>query len=484
MLNLPAVITLIFYSIVLFGVGLWAARRAKTQEDFLLGGRNLGPWVAGLAYAASNSSAWTMLGFSGFVYLVGPSALWMIPGTVLGKAVVWLGAGHVLRNDSRDRNLLTMTDFLTQFASPATARLIRILASLFIAFCFSFYVAAQFQGAGIAIDDIFRIGTTPGILIGALIILAYVFLGGFLAVSITDTIQGLLMALVAVLLPAVAFVEAGGWSGLQATLAAAPTSYSTPFGDRVGFAALGFVIGLMATGFGTIGQPHLVTWIMATKNRSARIKGAFVAMSWTALVFSGMAILGLSGRAIFGDTMEPETVFFGLSDDLLPGVLGGIVVAGMLSAIMSTVDSQLLVAGGAISHDLGLGKTFGDHEVLVTRLAIVGVCIMAVILTLGAPASIFERVLFAYVSLGAAFGPIVIARALGFRPSGAVVLAGMCTGFAFAVVAESGWFGTGSNDILATTAPWLAAALAMALIGQVKHARRIDFAESELQDHT
>ena len=165
--NIPALVTLVIYSIILFGVGLWAAQRAKTQEDFLLGGRNLGPWVAGLAYAASNSSAWTMLGFSGFIYLVGPSGLWMIPGTILGKAVVWLGAGHVLRNDSRDRNLLTMTDFLTQFASPVTARWIRVLASLFIAFCFSFYVAAQFQGAGIAIDDVFRIGTTAGILIGA-----------------------------------------------------------------------------------------------------------------------------------------------------------------------------------------------------------------------------------------------------------------------------------------------------------------------------
>lgn len=470
--NIPALITLILYSIILFGIGLWAARRAKSQEDFLIGGRNLGPWVAGLAYAASASSAWTMLGFSGFVYLVGPSALWMIPGVTLGKAVVWLGAGHVLQNASRDHNLLTMTDFLTQFASPVSARWIRILASLFISFCFSFYVAAQFQGAGIAINDVFGTAPTTGVLIGALVILIYVFLGGFLAVSLTDTLQGILMAFVAVMLPAFAFFEAGGWAGIHGMLVQAPATYSAPFGESVGFAAFGLAIGLAATGFGAIGQPHLVTWIMATKDRSSRIKGAIVAMGWSALVFSGMAVLGLSGRVIFGAGVEPESIFFGLSNELLPGILGGIVAAGMLSAIMSTVDSQLLVTGGAVSHDLGLGKAMGNREVLATRLAIVGVCIIAVALTLMAPASIFDRVLFAWISLGAAFGPVVMARAFGFQPNGAVVLAGMCTGFVFAIGYGLGWIDSGPGDMWKTTAPWMAAGLIMALVGLALKSRK------------
>lgn len=482
--NIPALITLVIYTIVLFGIGLWAVRRANSQESFLIGGRNLGPWVAGLAYSASSSSAWTMLGFSGFVYLAGVSALWMIPGILLGKVAIWLGAGHVLCQDSREKNLLTLTDFLTQFASPSAAKWIRILASIFIAFCFSFYVAAQFQGAGIAIDDVFSTGTTIGVLVGAFVILVYVFLGGFLAVSVTDTIQGLLMALVAVLLPAVAFIEAGGWAGLQTALAEAPAIYRAPFGESVGFAAFGLAVGLAATGFGAIGQPHLVTWIMATRDRSARIKGAIVALSWSTIVFSGMGILGLSGRAIFGDGYAPEGVFFGLSDSLLPAMLGGIVAAGMLSAIMSTVDSQLLVTGGAVSHDLGLGKAFGDHEVLMTRLTIVVVCIIAVILTLNAPASIFDRVLFAWISLGAAFGPTVVARALGFRPSGTVVLAGMCTGFFLAVAFGAGLIGKGPGGMWTTTVPWMASGVIMALVGAAETWRRRETLQTVTPDPT
>lgn len=468
MQNLPALITLLIYSIVLFGIGFWAARRAKSQEDFLLGGRNLGPWVAGIAYAASSSSAWVLLGFSGFVYVAGPSALWMVPGIIAGYAAVWLWAGGTLQSASRDRNQLTLTDFLVEHASPRSAGLIRIVASLLIAICFSFYVAGQFQGAGIAIDDLFATGFAPGVIIGALVILAYVFLGGFLAVSLTDTIQGMLMAFVAVLLPSLAFLEAGGLSGLQSALENAPGAYSAPFGDRAGFAALGFVLGLSATGFGALGQPHLIAWIMATKDRGARVKGAAVAMGWATLVFAGMALLGLSARAILGGDAAPEGVFFQLAQDLLPGIMAGIVAAATLSAIMSTVDSQLLVAGGAVSHDLGLGRAFGNRPVLMSRLAIIAVCVAAMALTFLVPASIFGRILFAWVALGAAFGPIVVARTLGYSPSGSVVLAGMSSGFLLAVAYELGWIGSGPGAMWKTIAPWVGAAIMMILVARVR----------------
>jgi len=469
--NLPALITLIIYSGVLFGIGLWAAQRARSQADFLLGSRSLGPWVAGLAYAASSSSAWVLLGFSGFVYAAGPSALWMVPGIIAGYAAVWLWAGPVLQMASRDANQLTLTEFLTQYAEAGAAKLIRVIASILIAICFSFYVAGQFQGAGIAIDDLFATGFAPGVVIGALVILAYVFLGGFMAVSITDTIQGLLMALVAIVLPALAFLEAGGVAGVQQALSSGPEGYGAPFGNRAGFAALGFVLGLSATGFGALGQPHLIAWIMATKDKTARVKGAVVAMSWAALVFAGMAVLGLSGRAIFGGDMAPESVFFGLADDLLPGVLAGVIAAATLSAIMSTVDSQLLVAGGAVSHDLGLGKAMGNREVLVSRLAIIGVCIAAVLLTFLVPSSIFQRILFAWVALGAAFGPVVLARTLGYKPSGHVVLAGMMSGFGLAVAYELGWIGAGPGAMWKTIAPWIGAFIAMAIVGTLRKSR-------------
>ena len=352
--------------------------------------------------------------------------------------------------------------------------MIRIVASVLIAVCFSFYVAGQFQGAGTAINDLFDTGFVPGVVIGALVILAYVFLGGFLAVSLTDTIQGLLMAFVAILLPALAFLEAGGFAGLSQAMANAPDSYAAAFGPRAGWAAAGFVLGLTATGFGALGQPHLVAWIMATRDTQARVKGAIVAMSWATLVFAGMAVLGLSGRAILGGDAPPESVFFTLAGHLLPSIFAGIVAAATLSAIMSTVDSQLLVAGGAVSHDLGLGRALGGREVLVSRLAIVGVCIAAVLLTLLAPSSIFERILFAWVALGAAFGPIVVVRTLGFKPSGRTVITGMVTGFGLAVAYEVGWIGAGPGGVWTTIAPWIGAFALMGLVGVTTKTRASD----------
>ena len=448
--------TLAAYKLMLLGVGLWASNRNKSESDFFLGGRGLGPWVAGLSYAASTSSAWVLLGFSGFVYRVGLSALWMVPGILAGYAAVWLWAGRVLQESSRQQGHLTLTDFLTEFAGPQAARIIRIVASLLIAFCFSFYVAGQFQGAGTAIDGLFATGFTPGVVIGAIVIVAYVFLGGFLAVSVTDTIQGLLIAVVAVILPVVTLQAAGGFSGLGIMLSAAPESYGSSFGGKLGWVAAGFVAGLTATGFGALGQPHLVAWVMAARDRKARLTGAGVAIGWGVLVYSGMAVLGLSARAVFGADMSAEDVFFRSAAVYLPGIFAGIIAAATLSAIMSTVDSQLLVAGAAVSHDLGLGKAFGGRDVLVSRLAILAICTFAVAITLFVEASIFRRILFAWVSLGAAFGPIVVARACRLRPGGAAVLASIFSGFGLSLAYEFNLLGAGPGNAWPTIIPWLA----------------------------
>lgn len=466
MANLSALITLIFYNLLLISVGLWAARKAKTEETFLLGGRSLGPWVAGLAYAASTSSAWVLLGFSGFVYAAGPSALWMVPGILVGYAAIWLWSGKVLQTSSREMGHLTLTDFLSEGAGPATARMIRIVATLMIAFCFSYFVAAQFQGAGVAFDGLFDTGLTIGVILGAVVILIYVLLGGFLAVSITDTIQGILMAIVAVVLPAVSFFAAGGFGGVSEALAQTPDNYIDLFGGRSSWLAVGFVLGLSSTGFGALGQPHLVAWIMAAKDRRARVMGAGVAIGWGALVYAGMGVLGLSARAIYGVDAPAEGVFFQLSDDLLPGILGGVVAAATLSAIMSTVDSQFIVVGAAISHDMKVGKAFGGRDVLVSRVSILALCVAAVLLTLYLPSSIFDRVLFAWVALGATFGPIVVARTLGHMPSGLAALLSMIAGFSTTLAYEFLWE-SGPGSLYGQTVPWIAGFVVLAVLARV-----------------
>lgn len=452
--NAFALLSFVLYNAVLVGVGIWAVRKAKSQEDFLLGGRSLGPWVAGLAYAASSSSAWVLLGFSGFVYAAGPSALWMIPGILFGYGVIWLFSGDMLQRVSREKNHLTLTDFVVENATGKLARIIRIISALIICFCYAYFIAAQFQGAGVAFADLFNMNLYLGVIFGAAIILIYTFLGGFFAVSITDTMQGILMACIAVILPTVSFFAAGGLDGIAQGISSAPEGYTDAFGGRTGWIAVGFVLGLSATGFGALGQPHLVSWIMATRDRTARLYGAGIAIGWGAVVYSGMAVLGLSARAIYGAEAPAEGVFFQLASDYLPALLGGLVAAATLSAIMSTVDSQFLVVGAAISHDVGVGKLAGGREVLVSRLSILALCIAAVGLTFFVPSTIFDRALFAWVAMGATFGPIIVARTLNMRFSAEMALAAVLVGFGASIGFEFFWV-SGPGDVLGRMLPWL-----------------------------
>lgn len=428
-------ITLVLYMLVLVGIGLWASKKANSETDFLLGGRSLGPVVAGLAYAASTSSAWVLLGFTGFVANVGISALWMVPGILAGYGVVWLALGPYLNRVSRDEGHLTALDVIVAGASGPMRAAIKVVAAVMIVFCFSFYIAAQFQGAGSALGEVFAINTTYAVIAGAAVILAYTFLGGFWAVSVTDTLQGMAIAAIAIILPIATFHAAGGFSGIASGLAVQSAAMTAPFGTHAGWAAFGFVFGVSAIGFGALGQPHLLTWVMAVRDRKARLQGGAVALGWGALVYLGMAVVALSARAI----AEPgvvlgESIVFDAAQTMLPGILPALVYAAILSAIMSTVDSQLLVASAAASHDLGLAKAAPGREVMITRGVIVALCVGAVLLTLYLPATIFGRVLFAWTALGAAFGPVIVARAAGRTPSSLAILIAMITGFSLAVV--------------------------------------------------
>jgi len=455
-------ITLIIYMLVLIGVGVWAQRKAGSEEDFLLGGRALGPIVAGLAYAASTSSAWVLLGFTGFVAANGLAALWMVPGILAGYVAVWLWLGPYLNRVSREGNHLTALDIIAIGADPTARRAIKIVASLMIVFCFSFYIAAQFQGAGAAISDVFGISNEAAIIAGALIILIYTFLGGFWAVSVTDTLQGLSIALIAIIVPIAALGAAGGFDGIAAGLANAGETYTQPFGSRAGWVAVGFVFGLWGIGVGALGQPHLLAWLMAVRDRKARLQGAGVAISWGVLVYAGMSVVALSARAMAapGEVLG-ETILFETARQLLPGVLPALVYAAILSAIMSTVDSQLLVASAAVSHDLGAARIAPGKEVLITRAMIVALCIGAVLMTLYAPASIFERVLFAWTALGAAFGPIIVIRTIGRYPTAWAVFVAMVSGFVLAVLFNQ-VFDSGPGAWKERLLPWI---VSLAVLG-------------------
>tara|TARA_B100001996_G_scaffold171955_1_gene131196 strand:- start:36 stop:1517 length:1482 start_codon:yes stop_codon:yes gene_type:complete len=440
-------ITLIFYQIILISIGIWTSRKIVTNEDFLLGGKQLGPWVAGLSYAASTSSAWVLLGFSGFVFLYGYSALWLIPGIWAGYIFMWLVLGPSIRKNSKINNWITPTDFISANLKENDKRNIAILSACLISFCFIFYIAAQFEAAADTLSSNFDFDQGTGLVLGSLIILIYCLMGGFWAASLTDSMQAIVMAFAAISVSWMTYHEAGGYQVIVNSISSYNQSYIDWFGGQPGFLWIGFILGAIGIGLGTFGQPHLLTRLMAVKGDKELSMGFRIAFIWVIIIYIAMAVLGLSARSLLGSINPDKEIFYLLAENVLPPVFAGIVIASVLSAIMSTVDSLLLASSSAISHDLQLRKHFPINELIISRIVMALIVFVAVIIAWLIPDGLFNRVLFAWSALGAAFGAIVVAMVLGFEPPYKARKFSILTGFFCTVL----FYTFGASDFSASS---------------------------------
>ncbi|MGK2924875.1 MAG: sodium/proline symporter [Lysobacterales bacterium] len=463
-------VTLIAYQLLMLGIGWWASKRNRDSEDFYLGGRRMGGLVAALSASASSSSAWSLLGVSGAAFAWGLPAIWLIPATLSGFVINWYLVAPRLAPQSRASGALTLTEFLAgPRGDPARPTMLRLGAGV-ILFSFTFYIAAQFQAAGTTFASVLQIQQSTAIVIGAAVVLAYVWLGGFWAASVTDSVQGLLMAFSALLLPLLALISVGGPLPLADSLLADGAAAHSSGGSAAGLwtgqatlpAAFGFVLGLFGIGLGYPGQPHVVNRFMAIRDAAAIVRGRRIAVAWAAVIYTGMVLLGWCGRLLAGDLGDGEQVLFHLATLLLPPVLAGVMVSAILSAIMSTADSQLLVAASSVSHDLRDGRDAGAKGLAQARWVVLGVGAIAVLLAIAFPESIFNRVLFAWQALAAAFGPLLLVTLWRGPVAPAWRIAALCSGFLLTVTLS--WTIDSPGDWVERLLP-LALALALALAG-------------------
>ena len=449
-------VTLIVYNAILIGVGLWARGRNKDVEDYFLASRSLGPWVAAISASASSSSAWTLLGVSGAAYAWGLPALWLFPATVGGFLLNWAWVAPRLQRLANEEGAVTLSEVIAPASIGGMRQLILRTAAIIIVFCFVFYIASQFEAAGKAFESVFGLQKQTSILVGACIVLAYTILGGFWAVSITDSIQGLLMVVAGIVLPVSAFIAVGGFAALIGGLAElGNTGFPISNGSLGGLTSLFFVLGLFGISINYPGQPHVVNRFMALKDEPSLRQGRIIALSWAVLVYSGMLMLGLCARLLFAELDDSEQVLFNAAGVLLPPVIAGVILAAVLSAIMSTADSQLLVASSAISYDWHLASERATTGLAGSRITVVAILILATMLALFWRADIFSRVLFAWSAAGSAFGPILIMRLLGRSVSERGTLIAMLTGFGLTVVIS--WFPDMPGDFAERILPFIAA---------------------------
>jgi sodium/proline symporter len=406
------------------------------------------------------------LGVSGAAFTWGLPAIWLIPATLSGFVINWYFIAPRLSLQSRASGALTLTEFLAgPPGDPARQTILRLGAGV-ILFSFTFYIAAQFQAAGTTFASILGISQNTAIVIGAMVVLTYVWLGGFWAASVTDSVQGVLMALSALILPLIALFAAGGPGDLAASLTTGTASGVLLWTDQSSFlAGLGFVLGLFGIGLGYPGQPHVVNRFMAIESQQAIVHGRRIAIGWALIIYSGMVVLGWCGRILVDSLGNGEQVLFMLATLLLPSLLAGIMVSAILSAIMSTADSQLLVAASSISHDLKNTQSSTKADLKRARWVVLIIGLLAIALAIGSPDRIFNRVLFAWQALAAAFGPLLVITLWRGPVRPAWRIATVATGFLLTVLLS--WTIDSPGDWVERLIP-LAIALLLSWLGSRK----------------
>jgi len=426
------------YSLAIVGFGLWSTRmRKKTDDDFVLANRELGPWASSLSASASSESGWVMLGLVGEAYAFGLSAIWIVPGIAAGYLFNWFILAKRLRRHTSETGAATLTQFISsRFGTDSLA--LKLVPVAVITLAMLGYVAAQMNAAGKAFNAVFELPYEWGVVAGAIIILAYTITGGFRAICWTDIIQASFMVIALIFMPIITFVKLGSFEAVGNALAEADPALLTWASGNVGWAGLGVVIGLLGIGLGYPGQPHVLSRFMAAKNDKTVKRAGMISMVWFILVYTGAIAFGLFARAYFGDLTDPEQALPIAVGEFLPAVLGGFVIAAIVSAICSTADSQLIVVSSTISRDVlpmirSKAATFLQTQ-RADRIVLVLLAMLSIVFALTENRVIFEFVLYAWSALGAAFGPVVILGLLWKGCTGKGAIGGMLTGALVTIV--------------------------------------------------
>ena len=433
-------IIFIFYLLFLIVVGLMSIKYNKSQEDYLLAGRRLGPWVTAFSERASGESAWLLLALPGAAISVGLGEVWTVVGITLGIIASWFLIAEKLRIETEKYSALTIPGYLHKKYND-NSNIIRLFSSVIIAFFFLFYVSAQFHASGKVINTLFGLSSINGIIIGAIVIIFYTLMGGFFAIAWTDLLQGILMIGTLVILPIVGIIELQNHERtIVEALNQVGESKSSYTMGKSGLAAVSVVLGGLSWGLGYLGQPHLVIRYMAIKNPKDINKAKLIAILWALPGISGAFLIGLVALNYFGPDFfiinDVEQAMPLLATELLPPIFAGLLISGAVAAMMSTADSQLLVSTSAITEDFihqFLGLNLSDKTLLlINRITIIILGIIAFCIAIFSEftgKNIFGVVSYAWSGLGSSFGPVLVLSLWWTKTTRKGVIAGLLVGF-------------------------------------------------------
>jgi len=434
-INLAILSSFAVYLVVVLVIGVIAWRRTRDLKDYILGGRRLGRWVTALSAQASDMSGWLLLGLPGYAYLAGLESAWLLLGLVTGTYLNWKFTAERLRQATeRCGDALTLPEYLEHRFNDGGV--LRLVSALFILVFFTFYTSSGLVAGGRLFEEVFGLPYLWAVCAGGLTVVIYTFFGGFLAVSWTDLLQGLLMFLALLTVAVVALIAVGGFESLAGQIGAVNAELLNPWtdaeGDPLGAIAIASLLGW---GLGYFGQPHVLARFMAARSAAAIPASRRIAMVWVSVALIAGSVVGFAGIVLAQpalDGADSEKVFMVLTTLLMHPVIAGICLAGILAAVMSTADSQLLVASSAVSEDLYKGllrhQASGGELLWVGRIAVVAIACVAFLLAADPDSKVLDLVAYAWAGFGAAFGPVVLLSLYWPAMSRAGALAGVVAG--------------------------------------------------------
>ncbi|MFJ8088167.1 sodium/proline symporter PutP [Lysinibacillus sp. NPDC095746] len=437
--NMYQLLAIIIYMIAMLGIGWYAFRKTSNLTDYMLGGRSLGPAVTALSAGAADMSGWLLMGLPGAIYLAGLSKAWIAIGLTIGAYLNWLLVAPRLRVYTQVANdSITIPSYLDNRLRDNT-KLIRIASGIIILIFFTFYVSSGMVAGGKFFDSSFGYEYHTGLLIVSAVVVAYTLFGGFLAVSYTDFLQGLIMFLALISVPLFGLFLTGGIGDTIASIKAVNPEHLSLLSSN---ATAAVIISSLAWGLGYFGQPHIIVRFMAISSVKETTQARRIGIGWMMLSLFGAIATALVGVAYYeqnaGELKDAETVFIVLGQILFHPFIAGIMLAAILAAVMSTISSQLIVTSSALVEDIYkalFNKTADDkHYVFVGRVAVLVVAIVAGILAWNPDSSILDLVGFAWAGFGAAFGPVILLSLYWRKLTNYGALSGMVAGAATAFV--------------------------------------------------
>ncbi|MGC9341457.1 MAG: sodium/proline symporter [Bacteroidales bacterium] len=433
-MDYDAIIPFVSFFVLIILIGVLSSKfSSKGISEYFVGGRKMNMFVVALSAVVSGRSAWLLLGFTGQSYTMGLSAIWAVVGYIVVEFFLFLYYAPKLRQFAEKHDCITIPDFFAARFDDKKGSLRILITVIFIIFMVT-YVAAQFVGGGKAFFAYFGVRNVTGIAITASIVLIYTLMGGFLAVSLTDVLQAIVMLFALIVLPVMGIVQKGGLAEVTSQLTTIEGSFFNPV--AFGFGSL---IGFLGIGLGSPGNPHILVRYMSIKNYKQLKWTAVIGTIWNILLAGGAFMIGIVARSYFPEVsslpdQDPENAYITLANELLPTALVGILLASIFAAIMSTADSQLLVAASAIVRDiyekiLHKDKLIPQEKLsLLSRIVVAILVYLAVVLGFVVEDLVFWFVLFAWAGLGAAIGPTSIQALFRKKTTHAGVMAGMIAG--------------------------------------------------------